>query len=66
VVLTSRQEEELLLPQLTRYTQEGFISEIKILSVTSDIFHMPNIAALNHALEFLADNAPKAPVQYLG
>jgi hypothetical protein len=46
--------------------EEGFISEYKIISVSSDIFCPENILALSTALEFLVERAPQPPTQHLG
>jgi hypothetical protein len=46
--------------------EEGFISEYKIISVSSDIFCPENILALSTALEFLVERAPQPPTHHLG
>jgi hypothetical protein len=46
--------------------EEGFISEYKMIPVSSDIFCPENILALSTALEFLVERAPQPPTHHLG
>ena len=66
VILTSSSEPADWSPQLARYVEEGFVSEYRVITVSADIFHGPNITALDQALEFLVEKAPQSPTQYLG